>query len=84
MGTTAPLEVYLTSSHHFSAVGVDLHQKVVLITAIDHNFVMRHRTKQPSSFQNSDFCIIEDAEDSAQASCQVSHSLTESGWSSDM
>lgn len=65
-------------------VGVDLHQKVVLITAIDHNFVMRHRTKQPSSFQNSDFCIIEDAEDSAQASCQVSHSLTESGWSSDM
>lgn len=45
---------------------------------------MKYRTKQPSSFQNNDACIIEDTQDAAQASCQVSHSLTEAGWSSDM
>lgn len=84
MCTPSPLEFYLTRSHHFSAVGVDLHQKVVLIKVIDLNFVMKYRTKQPSSFQNNDDCIIEVTEDAAQASCQVSHSLTEAGWSSDM
>ncbi|KAG5624417.1 hypothetical protein H5410_009635 [Solanum commersonii] len=65
-------------------IGVDLHQKVVLINMVDHNFVMKYRTKQPSSFLNNDVCIIEDTQDAAQASCQVSHSLTEAGWSSDM
>ncbi|XP_055804712.1 DExH-box ATP-dependent RNA helicase DExH17 isoform X2 [Solanum dulcamara] len=65
-------------------IGVDLHQKVVLIKVIDLNFVMKYRTKQPSSFQNNDDCIIEVTEDAAQASYQVSHSLTEAGWSSDM
>ncbi|KAK6798776.1 hypothetical protein RDI58_006479 [Solanum bulbocastanum] len=65
-------------------IGVDLHQKVVLINMVDHSFVIKYRTKQPSSFQNNDVCIIEDTQDAAQGSCQVSHSLTEAGWSSDM
>ncbi|KAJ8566966.1 hypothetical protein K7X08_019174 [Anisodus acutangulus] len=65
-------------------IGIDLHQKVVLIKEIDLNFVMKYRTKQPSSFQNNDVCITEDTEDAAQASCQVSHSLTEADRSSDM
>ncbi|XP_059294176.1 DExH-box ATP-dependent RNA helicase DExH17 isoform X2 [Lycium ferocissimum] len=65
-------------------IGVDLHQKILLIKEMDHNFVMKYRTKQPSSFQNNDVCIIEDTEDAVQASCQVSHSLTEADRSSDM
>ncbi|KAK4347253.1 hypothetical protein RND71_033592 [Anisodus tanguticus] len=65
-------------------IGIDLHQKVVLIKEIDLNFVMKYRTKQPSSFQNNDVCIMEDTEDAAQASCQVSHSSTEADRSSDM
>ncbi|KAK4367437.1 hypothetical protein RND71_011229 [Anisodus tanguticus] len=65
-------------------IGIDLYQKVVLIKEIDLNFVMKYRTKQLSSFQNNDVCITEDTENAAQASCQVSHSLTEADRSSDM
>ncbi|PHT57407.1 ATP-dependent DNA helicase MER3 -like protein [Capsicum baccatum] len=65
-------------------IGVDLHQKVVLIKEINLNFVMKYRTKQLSSFQENDGCIIEDTENTAQASCQVSHRLTEVDRISDM
>lgn len=83
MYSCAP-ECYLTRSHHFYAVGVDLHQKVLLIKEIGLNFVNKYRTKQPSLFQANDACIIKDTEDAAQASCQVSHTLPEPEWSSDM
>ncbi|PHU27550.1 ATP-dependent DNA helicase MER3 -like protein [Capsicum chinense] len=65
-------------------IGVDLHQKVVLIKEINLNFVMKYRTKQLSSFQENDGCIIEDTENTVQASCQVSHRLTEVDRISDM
>lgn len=84
MCTPVPLKFYLTRSHHFSAVGVDLHQKLVLIKEINLNFVMKYRTKQLSSFQENDGCIIEDTENTVQASCQVSHRLTEVDRISDM
>ncbi|KAF3612838.1 hypothetical protein FXO38_36587 [Capsicum annuum] len=65
-------------------IGVDLHQKLVLIKEINLNFVMKYRTKQLSSFQENDGCIIEDTENTVQASCQVSHRLTEVDRISDM
>ncbi|XP_075106638.1 LOW QUALITY PROTEIN: ATP-dependent DNA helicase homolog MER3-like [Nicotiana tabacum] len=65
-------------------IGVDLHQKVLLIKEIGLNFVNKYRTKQLSSFQANDACIIKDTKGAAQASCQVSHTLPEPEWSSDM